>query len=165
MHDAPRADLVKAAQRFHFGDLGGPIPDACCAIDMVVTDFYVDYHLVEPVKSFREGCDLSLGAVVNQEALQQEFGWDVDAVVALKNGLCARHETQSESVSLLRLKWSELFVAPCPLAEEQNQSARLSTPKSSLETSGASQNPNPDVNHTTSSKSNWFSSNIILLKK
>ncbi|WP_247538953.1 hypothetical protein [Ralstonia pseudosolanacearum] len=45
--DVPRQDLVKAAERFRNGDLGGAISAACGAVDSAVADVYALYQLGE----------------------------------------------------------------------------------------------------------------------
>jgi len=128
--DGPRGDLVKAAQRFRDGDLGGAISAACGAVDTAVAGVYVEYALGEPAKSFQEGCNRALAAVVNLEAPLHELGWDVEAAGmlaksfkgALNQGAYVMQTLRSKmgdvhgTKPILKplvfdvLKWAELFV-------------------------------------------------------
>jgi hypothetical protein len=128
--DGPRADLVKAAQRFRDGDLGGAISAACGAVDTAVGDVYADYRLGEPAKSFQEGCNRALGAVVNLEGSLRELGWDAEGagmlaksfkgslnqgayvMQSLRSKMGDVHGTKPTLKPLVFdvLKWAELFV-------------------------------------------------------
>lgn len=128
--DGPRADLVKAAQRFRDGDLGGAISAACGAVDMAVANVYADYQLGAPASSFQEGCNCALRAVVNLEDPLHDLGWDVNAAKilaqnfkqALNNGAYVMQSLRSKmgdvhgTKPILKplvfdvLKWAELFV-------------------------------------------------------
>lgn len=128
--DGPRADLVKAAQRFRDGDLGGAISAACGAVDTAVANVYADYQLGAPATSFQEGCNCALRAVVNLEDPLQELGWDVDEAKilaqnfkkALNHGAYVMQSLRSKmgdvhgTKPILKplvfdvLKWAELFV-------------------------------------------------------
>ncbi|CAB3724000.1 hypothetical protein LMG22037_05013 [Paraburkholderia phenoliruptrix] len=59
----PRAELIKAAQRFRDGDLSGAISAACAAVDTVTSSIYRDAGLGDPGRaSFQERCNCSLEA-------------------------------------------------------------------------------------------------------
>jgi hypothetical protein len=61
--DAPRADLVKAAQRFRDGDLSGAISAACGAVDTITSSIYAECSLGDSTKaSFQERCNKALEA-------------------------------------------------------------------------------------------------------
>lgn len=76
----PRADLIKAAQRFRDGDLSGAISAACGAVDTVTSSVYRDAGLGDPGKaSFQERCNRSLEAreVISEAEKQlRALGWD-----------------------------------------------------------------------------------------
>ena len=129
--EIPRADLVKAAQRFRDGDLGGAISAACGAVDSAVALVYSQQGLGDPSKaSFQEGCNVALGAVANFDAPLRALGWD-DATLkpflqnfkgALNQGAYVMQVLRSKmgdvhgTKPILKplvfdaLKWADLFV-------------------------------------------------------
>ncbi|EIF32188.1 hypothetical protein BCh11DRAFT_07773 [Burkholderia sp. Ch1-1] len=128
--DLPRADLARAAQRFRDGDLGGAIAAACGAVDSAVAAVYADYRLGEPARSFQEGCNRALAAVMELETPLRELGWDTETAAkfagnfrgALSQGAFVMQTLRSKmgdvhgSKPILKplvfdvLKWAELFV-------------------------------------------------------
>ncbi|MNN61447.1 hypothetical protein D3C81_1766800 [compost metagenome] len=129
--DAPRAELVKAAQRFRDGDLAGAITAACGAVETITTEIYHRYALGDPTDaSFQERCNVALRTVADHTQGLRELGWD-DASLkpfvqnrsgALKQGayvmqtLRAKmgdvHGTKPVLKPLVfeAMKWAELFV-------------------------------------------------------
>jgi len=86
--EGPRTDLVKAAQRFRDGDLGGAISAACGAVDMAVSDVYSAYGLQQDARrpSFQEGCNRAIATVFRLEPALLELGWDdKEATMLAKN--------------------------------------------------------------------------------
>ncbi|WP_334022023.1 hypothetical protein [Burkholderia orbicola] len=137
--DAPRVGLAKAAQRFRDGDLGGAIAAACGAVDTAVEAVYDEFELGEPAKSFQEGCNRALVAVVELEVPLCELGWDGEAAArlaqnfkeALNQGAYVMQTLRAKmgdvhgSKPILKplvfdvLKWAELFVRTLTVRAEQ----------------------------------------------
>lgn len=78
--DAPRADLVKAAQRFRDGDLSGAISAACGAVDAITSSIYAACSLGDSTKaSFQERCNKALEAckmLLSIEDQLRDLAWD-----------------------------------------------------------------------------------------
>jgi hypothetical protein len=132
--DAPRADLVKAAQRFRDGDLGGAISAACGAVDAVTSSIYAMCSLGDPAKtSFQERCNRALDArqvLSDMESQLRSLGWDEATLKpfsqnfkgALNQGAYVMQTLRSKmgdvhgTKPILKplvfdaLKWAELFV-------------------------------------------------------
>jgi hypothetical protein len=131
----PRADLVKAAQRFHSGDLSGAITAACAAVDMATSLIYATHSLGDPSKtsSFQERCNQSLKAlsvISNIQDELQNLGWDdkkskefaQNLKGALNQGAYVMQTLRSDMgdvhgtkhilkpLVFVTLKWAELFV-------------------------------------------------------
>ncbi|MGA4422856.1 hypothetical protein ACI2UY_22625 [Ralstonia nicotianae] len=128
--DAPRTDLVKAAQRFRDGDLSGAIGAACGAVDGAVALVYARHQLGGPARSFQEGCKRALEAVVHLDPPLNELGWDGEdrkqfigsfngalshgafVMQMLRTRMGDAHGTKPILKTLVfdALKWAELFV-------------------------------------------------------
>lgn len=130
----PREDLIKAAQRFRDGDLGGAISAACGAVDAVVASIYKELNLQQSGRksspSFQEGCTVALNAVLHVKSDLQELGWEAGGATmlaknfkdALNNGAYVMqalrskmgdvHGTKPVLVPLAFdvLKWAEIMV-------------------------------------------------------
>lgn len=79
--EEPRADLLKAAQRFRDGDLSGAISAACGAVDAATSLIYEAAGLGDPEDaSFQERCNCALkarGIIAETEIHLGALGWDV----------------------------------------------------------------------------------------
>ncbi|AZU59780.1 hypothetical protein CFM90_26530 (plasmid) [Ralstonia solanacearum] len=129
--DAVQVDLVKAAQRFRDGDLGGAISAACGAVDTAVAAVYLRYGLGDHTDAtFQEGCNKALAAVVDHEDALRAFGWDEGTLKqflgnfkgALSQGAFVMQTLRSrmgdvhgtkpilKALVFDAIKWAELFV-------------------------------------------------------
>ncbi|MHC5349082.1 hypothetical protein [Metapseudomonas furukawaii] len=132
--DAPRTDLVKAAQRFRDGDLGGAISAACGAVDTATSAVYAKYSLGDPTKaSFQQRCNRALEArevLSDIEGQLRELAWDeatlkpfsqnfkgalnqgAYVMQTLRSNMGDVHGTKPILKPLVfdALKWAELFV-------------------------------------------------------
>ncbi len=127
---APRADLVKAAQRFRDGDLSGAISAACGAVDTITSSILPS----DPGKaSFQQRCNQALAArevLSSIESQLRDLAWDDKALTqfvsnfkgtlnqgayvmqALRSKMGDVHGTKPILKPLVfdTLKWAELFV-------------------------------------------------------
>ncbi|HBN8226394.1 TPA: hypothetical protein L3690_001839 [Pseudomonas aeruginosa] len=132
--EAPRTDLVKAAQRFRDGDLSGAISAACGAVDTVTSAIYSEYSIGDPTRaSFQERCSRSLEArrvLSDIEGQLRELAWDeatlkpfsqnfkgalnqgAYVMQTLRSNMGDVHGTKPILKPLVfdALKWAELFV-------------------------------------------------------
>jgi len=87
--EAPRADLVKAAERIRDGDLSGAISAACAAVDTCTGAIYEEYQLGNVQNSsFQERCKKALDAVGSLQLMEdqlREIGWEDDRVAPFRN--------------------------------------------------------------------------------
>ncbi|HBP1920405.1 hypothetical protein HWN49_16230 [Pseudomonas aeruginosa] len=139
--DAPRTDLLKAAQRFRDGDLSGAISAACGAVDTVTSAIYSECSLGDPTRaSFQERCSRALEArkvLSDIEGQLRELAWDDTTLKTLSQNFKGALNQGAYVMQTLRsnmgdvhgtkpilkplvfdvLKWAELFVrtlsSPC----------------------------------------------------
>jgi hypothetical protein len=84
LSDTARTDLLKAAQRFHSGDLSGAISAACAAVDSTTSKIYQERELGDPSKaSFQERCKKACQAAGIKPSLEVELkslDWPIEDI-------------------------------------------------------------------------------------
>ena len=86
--EAPRVDLIKAAERLRDGDLSGSVSAACAAVDTCTCAIYEEKQLGNfHNASFQERFKRALVAVGALESLDQnlsEIGWEQDRITPFR---------------------------------------------------------------------------------